>query len=82
MAAARPVVASRVGGLPELVEHEVTGLLVPPEDPAALAAALRRLLGDAATRARMGAAARSRAADFSIPRLAGAVRGIYDRLLV
>lgn len=47
MAAGRPVVASRVGGLPDLVEHEVTGLLVPPGDAAALAKAVGLILRDA-----------------------------------
>src|SRR5207245_5777728 len=62
MAAGRPVVATRVGGLPELIEDGLTGLLVPPDDPAALAAALARLAADPALRARMGQAARERAA--------------------
>lgn len=59
MACGRPVVASRVGGLAEIVEHEREGLLVAPEDPAALAAAVIRLLGDPALGRRLGAAARS-----------------------
>lgn len=46
MAAGCPVVASRVGGLPEVIEDGVTGLLFPPGDAAALAAAVRRILGD------------------------------------
>ena len=46
MALSRPVVASSVGGIPEMVEDGVTGLLVPPRDPAALAAAIVRLLRD------------------------------------
>lgn len=50
----RPVVATRVGGLPALVEHGRTGLLVPPRDAAALADALRALLDDPARAARMG----------------------------
>ena len=57
----RPVVASAVGGLLDLVEDGVTGLLVPPGDVAALRAALERLLGDPELRARLGAAARERA---------------------
>jgi colanic acid/amylovoran biosynthesis glycosyltransferase len=61
MAHGRPVVASAVGGLLDLVEDGVTGLLVPPRDPGALRAALERLLGDAALRRRLGAAARERA---------------------
>ena len=62
MAVGKPVVAARAGGLPEIVEHEVTGLLVPPGDLAACAAAVTRLLGDPALRARLGAAARVHAA--------------------
>lgn len=57
----RPVVATTVGGLPALVEHGRTGLLVPPRDPGALAAALRELLEDPSRAARMGAAASRRA---------------------
>ncbi len=60
MAHGRPVVASAVGGLLDLVVEGETGLLVPPGDVAALRAALERLLGDPALRARMGAAARER----------------------
>lgn len=52
-----PVVASRVGATPEVIRDGETGLLVPPEDPAALAAALDRLLGDPALARRLGAAA-------------------------
>ena len=61
MAWGRPVVASAVGGLRDAVEDGVTGLLVPPRDVAALRGALERLLGDAALRARLGAAAREKA---------------------
>jgi glycosyltransferase involved in cell wall biosynthesis len=46
MAAGKPVVASSVGGVPELIEDQVTGLLVPPKDPAVLARAISRLLSD------------------------------------
>jgi glycosyltransferase involved in cell wall biosynthesis len=51
-----PVVATTVGGLPEMVEHGITGLLVPPRDEAALAEAVVQLLHDAELRRRMGAA--------------------------
>lgn len=61
MACAVPVVASAVGGLLDTVVHGDTGLHVPPRDPAALAAALRRLLDDADLRHRMGARGRLRA---------------------
>lgn len=63
MAAARPVVASRVGGLAELVVHERTGLLVPPDDERALADALRRLLDDPALRSALGGAGPGRIAE-------------------
>ena len=61
MAWGRPVAACAVGGLVDAVEDGVTGLLVPPRDPAAFRAALERLLGDAELRARLGAAAREKA---------------------
>jgi glycosyltransferase involved in cell wall biosynthesis len=61
MAHGRPVVASAVGGLRDLVVDGETGLLVPAGDVAALRAALERLLGDAALRARLGEAGRARA---------------------
>lgn len=58
MAAGRPVVATRVGGVADVVQDGVTGLLVPPRDPSAMAGAIIRLLGDADERRRMGTAAR------------------------
>lgn len=61
MAHGRPVVASAVGGLRDLVVDDETGLSVPPGDVSALRAALERLLGDGELRRRLGAAARERA---------------------
>jgi glycosyltransferase involved in cell wall biosynthesis len=61
MAHARPVVATGVGGLLDLVVDGETGLVVPPRDPAALRAALERLLADGELRRRLGAAGRERA---------------------
>jgi glycosyltransferase involved in cell wall biosynthesis len=60
MAAGLPVAATRVGGTPDAIIDGVTGLLVPPRDPAALAAAIERLAADSDLRRRMGAAARER----------------------
>ena len=60
----RTVVASRIGALPELVEHEVTGLLVPPGDTVAFASATRRAIDDSSA-ARWGEAARTRARAFT-----------------
>lgn len=62
MAAGIPVVSTRLSGIPELVEDGVSGLLVPPGDDAALAAALRRLLGDPDLRGGLAAAGRTRVA--------------------
>jgi glycosyltransferase involved in cell wall biosynthesis len=61
MAAGCPVVATGVSGIPEAVVDGVTGLLVPPDDPAALADALASLLGDTGRSRALGAAARARA---------------------
>jgi glycosyltransferase involved in cell wall biosynthesis len=60
MAAGRAVVATRVGGTPELILDGKTGLLVARNDPTGLAGALRRLLADASLRAALGTAARGR----------------------
>lgn len=82
MAASRPVVATRGGGVGEVVVAEETGLLVPVGDPAALAAALDRLLRDPALARALGRAGRVRAeARFSIAAHASAVEALYDELL-
>ena len=64
-AAGKPIVASDIGGLRDIVVDGETGLMVPPEDRPALAAAMERLISDAPLRERLGAAARERAALFS-----------------
>ena len=82
MACETPVVASAVGGIQEVVRHEETGLLVPPADPQALAAALNRVLADRAWAAGMGRAGRVRAAEhFSWSAIARRTRELYDELL-
>lgn len=72
-----PVVASRFGGFPEVVDEGRTGLLVPPRDPAALAAAVRGLLDDPARRAAMAAAGPAWAAQFAWPAVADRVEAAY-----
>jgi glycosyltransferase involved in cell wall biosynthesis len=77
MAAGLPVVASDVGGIPAVVRDGRTGLLVPPGDTDALAAALDRLVADPALRERLAAGARARARDFAWPQLAARVAAVY-----
>ena len=77
-----PVVGTTAGGIPEVVEDGKTGLLVPPQDPAALAAALIRLLTDADLRASIGAAGRRRSeSEFSAARMAGRVAALFEEVL-
>jgi glycosyltransferase involved in cell wall biosynthesis len=77
-----PVVATRVGGLPGLVEDESTGLLVPPDDVQALAQAIMRLLETPGLAASMGARGRVRAlAEFSLERMSERVDTFYCRAL-
>ena len=79
MAHGKPVVASDVGGLATLVQHERTGLLVPPGDPVALRAAIERLLADPELRARYGRAGRERIRMLcSWDRVVGATIAAYD----
>lgn len=78
----RAVIASRVGGLPEIVADGETGLLVPPDDPQALAAAIRTLAADPARAAAMGAAGRRRALErFSQERNTARIGELYEALL-
>ena len=77
MAAGLPVIASRVGGIPDLIDHDVNGLLVPPDDPAALAAAISRVLTEPGTAARLAAAARQTAQRYTWPALARQVAAVY-----
>ncbi|WP_054813062.1 glycosyltransferase family 4 protein [Nocardia arizonensis] len=81
MRAGCAVVAADAGGPTEVVRADRDGILVPPGDPVALAAALDRLSADPALRARLGAAARERAADFGIEATADAVTGLLAAVL-
>jgi glycogen synthase len=82
MACERPVVASAVGGIPEVVVPGQTGLLVPPADPRALAEGLNRLLRDRAMARRMGLAGRRRAVEhFSWRSIAAKTQRMYEELL-
>jgi glycosyltransferase involved in cell wall biosynthesis len=82
MAAERPVVATRIGGTEEAVAHEITGLLVPPSDPAALAAAIRRIRTDPLLAERLAVEGRKRVeTQFSADRTARVIMQAYDDLL-
>ncbi len=77
-----PQIVSSVGGLPEIVEHGVTGEVVPPGDASALREALRRYLGDGTRRAKAGEAGRIRTAEnFTARRMAEGMEALFERLL-
>ena len=78
----RPVVATRAGGIPEVVVDGETGLLVPPHDEPALADAILRVLGDAPLAARLGSAGYQRVArEFSVERMVERTLDAYRRRL-
>ena len=78
MHSANAIVASNVGGIPETVRDGVDGLLTPPGDAPALAAALRQLLEDPSRRQRMGQAAQERAQrEFSISGMMDRYEALY-----
>ncbi len=81
MAAARPIVATTTGGIPEVVVDGVTGFLVPPRDDAAMAAAIVKLLKDPDLRQRMGQAGLARARErFSAERMLKETLLVYQRV--
>jgi sugar transferase (PEP-CTERM/EpsH1 system associated) len=81
MACGRPVVATRVGGIPEVVQDGVNGALVPASNPQALADALARYVDDPARVAQHGAAARENIErHYSVAAMVGAYAALYDQL--
>ena len=82
MACARPIVATEAGGIPEIVEDGVNGLLVPPRDAPALAAAIVRALRDQTLRERMGKAGFERVNErFTVERMVEQTGAVYHRLV-
>jgi rhamnosyl/mannosyltransferase len=83
MAAGLPVVSTELGtGTSWVNQDGVTGRVVPPLDPPALAAAIRDLLADPVRRQRMGVAARARVeAEFSLPAMVRQVEAVYTQVL-
>ncbi len=80
MTAGKAIIASRVGGVPEVVLDGDTGLLVPPEDVDALARAVQQLACDAPLRQQLGAAGQARAQSFAWPAIAEQYLGIYQEV--
>jgi glycosyltransferase involved in cell wall biosynthesis len=80
MATGLPVVASQVGGIPEVVEDGRTGILVEAENPAALAGAITRVLGDTTLRTRLAASARGAAQAYDIEAYCTRLVSLYQRL--
>ena len=82
MACGTPAVCTRVGGYPELIQENVSGVLVPPADPNALADAICNLANDPAQCAQMGARARERVLDyFSVERIVPQMLDFYEQVL-
>jgi glycosyltransferase involved in cell wall biosynthesis len=76
----KPIAATRAGGIPEIVEDGLCGLLSPPEDGPALGSTISRLLMDATLRARFSIAGRARASAFSVERTASRTALVYERV--
>jgi len=82
MACGKPVIAANAGGVPEIVEHGINGLLVPPGDANQLAEMLLRLMSDDSERWRLAAAGRQRVEQsFSLMQQVGQIEAIYESLL-
>ena len=81
LALGKPVVATRAGGIPEVVADGECGLLVPTRDGHLLGAAIARVLSDPELRRRFGAAGRERAREFSVERTAERTAAVYERVL-
>jgi glycosyltransferase involved in cell wall biosynthesis len=82
MESARPIVATRVGGVPDLIEDGVHGLLVEPGDQPALTAAIRRMVSDREAARRMGEAARERRRhEFTVELMVRRLEALYERLV-
>ena len=77
----KPIAATRAGGIPDVVQHEITGLLAPVRDSGALGAHIATLLMNRELATRLGAAARLRAVEFSVERMADRTLAVYERVL-
>ncbi len=80
-AAGVPVVASRTGGIPEMIEEGISGLLVPVGDPASLSRAIERILLDLALRQKLIEGGRKKVQFFSAQKMAESTRDVYQKIL-
>ena len=80
MSGGTPVVASDIGGIPEIIQYGISGLLVSPGDTEALREALSALLADPARRRAMGEAARRRSNDFAAATVVPHLESLYRQL--
>ena len=81
MAAGRPVIASAIGGLTDIVEDGVTGVLVPPGDALTLRTSIAQILADPQQRVAMGLAARERAARYSAAIVVPQIERVYREVV-
>jgi glycosyltransferase involved in cell wall biosynthesis len=81
MASGKPVIASDIGGLPEIVTDGETGILVSPRDADALRAAMAKLMGDPGLAARMGEAGLARVGAFHASTVIGQIESVYEEVL-
>ena len=82
MAAGKPVVATSMGAVPEIIQHGVSGWLVPTEDPLSLAEAIARLMGDRSAARRIGIQAQTRVREiFSLDRMTAEVESVYQEVV-
>ena len=81
MSVGAAIVATAVGGVPQVITDEVNGLIVPPGDPLALADAIERICSDAALRRRLGSQALVDSSRFDIARASGEIEEVYRRLV-
>jgi glycosyltransferase involved in cell wall biosynthesis len=81
MAAGKPVVASRVGGIPDLVRHAETGYLVPPADEEALADGIKKLLDDPEKAKQMGLRGKEYCHQFSLDAMVSKLDDLYSDLM-
>ncbi len=82
MAMGKPIIATTVGGIPEIVEDQTTGILVPPKDSSAIAQKIIYLLENPSVREKLGQAGRARVLErFSVQRMASQLQDIYGELM-